>query len=290
MLPSARPVGVVLIIGVAALAMTGCASGDEPATPPPSSAASTTPPKATSTTADDRSPIDRYLGIEADDAATAHAEIAQATSACLATKGITVSTTLLLDPVEGAATTGYGLFTGADDAVVEPTEGMDADERAAYDLAMFGAPDQNEPGCLPAAQTASKWLSFQESDAYLALMDDLAAIADEADATEAVTQATADWAACMATAGYPYTSPVAAYRAVEDRYLDTVDHPVTDTENADLKKWEVDVALADAACNKQAGLDDARNTAINARQEEYIAGHRPVLDALKEAYAAAKPQ
>lgn len=134
----------------------------------------------------------------------------------------------------------------------------------------------------------------QSDPTYLALKAEIDRIdADVVPAHPDVVAADADWAECMADAGFPgYSSQPEA----EERELERFNASGggggeigpdgrTDSEREGVER-ELAIATADWDCTERVGYHDAVARVRNAAQQEYVDAHRDELDAWVEAYAA----
>lgn len=185
-----------------------------------------------------------------------------------------------------AADLGYGISIALFDESVDQDQYVDPNElylrsiteseRAAWQASYAG--DEDIAGCASAGDTVFQQLTSQ--DALLAkYADQLQEIYDRAAADTQVTEANASWVACMQNQGfYDYDYPEEAVYDVQGRYEAQAGTDDADAQ-AELQKFEREVATADALCpfNNFGGWERTMQDVYAQYEEQFVAQHSEEL-------------
>lgn len=200
------------------------------------------------------------------------------------------------------AQNGYGMsrmfeqMTTPTEAVQDPNaayvESLSETERRAWEDALYGelasgeATQEYDPtraGCVGEAQRQST----SNSDEFAGLREAATAMQQETASSPEVKQADSEWAACMATAGYPdLTSQLEASMGISQRWIDLLGDDTTQSDESareKLKKEEIDTALADLDCRTKTDYTDRVEKVRWAAEEKFVADHKSELEAAKAA-------
>lgn len=289
------------LLGLAGL-LAGCTGDPEPAPPGP----------------DARSPLDEFLGLErprnqagppqlTEPERQQQYAVEELVAECMAGHGFryqpvppeqrlagTFAEAYALEPAEFARRYGYGVTTLREAAGAPPPadpnqeirDRLDPDRLRAYERAMWGA--GSDPGCQQRAATEvygdqtgrdAGFARFQE------LLDQIGELYRTIEADPRLAQAAADWAGCMAAAGYPgFAAPADARQSVFDR-LGRVQGPGQPSpdpaELAGIGDYERALAPVDLAC-RQEHLDGPRWQVTAEREREFIKAHRAELETYRD--------
>lgn len=230
---------------------------------------------------------------------------------------------------EFAAQYGYGITTNpvlGEDAETpqDPNEAyvaaMSPSEQEAYYAALYGANnaamadpnavatqdyDWEDAGCTGKAQNEVLSGGDEQDDQFVALQEEMAQMMQSAADDPRLAQANADWAACMADAGFPDLAKVgdaeaaltAEVMALQESALPVAptDPPVPADPAAaalaeaalaaqleEITPREIDTAVADAACRSEVGYDDAKRAVDTEYQTTFLAEHLPEIQAWME--------
>ena len=231
---------------------------------------------------------------------------------------------------EFAAQYGYGITTNpvlGEDAETpeDPNEeyvaAMSASEQEAYYTALYGANDAavsdpdsvaaqdydwQDAGCTGRAQNEVFSGGGDEDDQFAALQDEMVQMMQSAADDPRLAQVNADWAACMADAGFPDLAKVgdaeaaltAEVMALQEGALSATDptDPTAPTDPAaaaqaeaalaeqldEITPREIDTAVADATCRADVGYDDAKRAVDTEYQTTFLAEHLPEIQAWME--------
>lgn len=221
---------------------------------------------------------------------------------------------------EWVSTNGYG-FSGVDDSA-EPADpnrayidSLTDAEKEAYYEALYGAAtstDEGESvstdreydpataGCSEKAQREAVGGkgNFWDDQKYAGLLEKASALQQKSEKVKEVVAASAEWAGCMADAGYPdFTKKSDAMTFVEQKNAELYgidDDAVsgapepTAAERKAFRDLELKVALADFRCDRKVGYSDVQLKAQFALEETFIRENRAQLDELVEAYGGKK--
>ncbi len=197
---------------------------------------------------------------------------------------------------------GYGVWTTPEDdfrfsyeadgsANTDYRAGMSEAEGAAYDEALFGpvldedtdGTPTRSGGCVEAADHPQGGTAA----ALSAVRDEAYAYLDAIAVDPRLDEVNADWAACVADAGFTFVSPQAAEESVVAEYSaaardGTAPGPDVVARGAEAERR---LAAADYGCRASTGWT-TRHRAIEVElQQEYVDAHRADLDALAAAMA-----
>jgi len=299
--PAVRRAGVVCLLGLAGL-LSGCTGDPEPAAPGPA----------------DRSPLEEFLGLDPPRGQAGPPQLTEPerqqqyaveelVAECMAGHGFeyrpvppeqrlagTFAGAYALEPAEFAQRYGYGVTTLRGAAGGEPPADPNQEIRDRlgperlrdYERAMWGA--GTDPGCQQRAGTAvygdqtgrdAGFARFQE------LLDQIGELYRQIEADPRLAQASADWSACMAGAGYPgFADPADARQSVFDRLgqVQRAGQPSPDpAELAGIGDYERALAPVDLACREE-HVDRPRWQVTVERESEFIAAHRAELEAYRD--------
>jgi hypothetical protein len=230
---------------------------------------------------------------------------------------------------EFAAQYGYGITTNpvlGEDAETpeDPNEeyvaAMSPSEQEAYYVALYGENyaetstesavaqdyDWQDAGCTGRAQNEVLSGGGDQDDQFTALQDEMVQMMQSAADDPRLAQVNADWAACMADAGFAdlakvgdaeaaLTAEVMALQesALSDAALadptDPADPAVAAqveaalaAQLAEITPREIDTAVADAECRADVGYDDAKRAVDTEYQTQFLAEHLPEIQAWME--------
>jgi hypothetical protein len=230
---------------------------------------------------------------------------------------------------EFAAQYGYGITTSpvlGEDAETpeDPNEeyvaAMSPSEQEAYHVALYGENyaemstesavaqdyDWQDAGCTGRAQNEVLSGGGDQDDQFTALQDEMVQMMQSAADDPRLAQVNADWAACMADAGFPDLAKVgdaeaaltAEVMALQESALS--DAALTDPTDpadpavaaqveaalaaqlAEITPREIDTAVADAECRADVGYDDAKRAVDTEYQTQFLAEHLPEIQAWME--------
>lgn len=197
-------------------------------------------------------------------------------------------------------------------------ESMSESEQAAYYEALNGASveydedaemetDWNweEQGCYGEAQhevfengdsEMSAMNAVYSDPQWSELMTELGELYTQAQSDPRMVEIDGEWATCMADAGHPdIANPMAAaesiYTLSNDLWAEHADDPEymgpEGQELEDLKKQEIDLAVADFTCQEEVSYTDEQFRVQFAIEQEYIDANKSELEAFSEALASA---
>lgn len=235
--------------------------------------------------------------------------------------------------LEFAEKWGYGATTnpwGGGEAVEEPVpteewvdpnqdyvDAMSETEQQAYWAALYGDQEYVEgeeaeydwttAGCQGKAQH-DVYEAGTDSDDFAALQEEMNGMYEQIQSDERITAAAADWASCMADAGYPGFAAVqdasnSIYERVnalwEDAYADL--DPETATEQdyaavedqvaeaqAAITRDEIATAVADVTCQEGVGYQQVQRDVQREYEQEFYDANADELEAWKAAYQDAQ--
>lgn len=227
--------------------------------------------------------------------------------------------------LEFAQLYGYGLTTdpwGTDDAEEAPdpnaeyVAAMSAAEQEAYYTALYGeryaeesvtegATDDEaitdysweDAGCTGLAEQQLLTGDETDDDEFLGLQQAMAEMVESAERDPRLERANADWAACMADAGYPGLSAVGDAEAAIAADVDAVRaqaqvvtpaepsasgltdqsaaeaavEAAIDEQLAEISPREIETAVADLTCQSEVGYDALRQEVDAEYQQEFLA-------------------
>jgi len=213
----------------------------------------------------------------------------------------------------GISTDPYTAMQGGGEEYVDPNadyvDSLSDSEQAAYSEALWGVPpegaesgtvsfddyDWTTQGCMGAAQhEVVSVTSFWDDPEYSSLVDEMNALPDKARTTATVQGREAEWAGCMADAGFPqFTHQDEPETSVNERYA-TLTAPADPTSAeaapadpaglAALQADEIDIAVADFGCDSDSGYAETLKTEQNRLEQEFIDANKEQLDALVAQY------
>ena len=143
-----------------------------------------------------------------------------------------------------------------------------------------------EAGCYGSAQQEVQGTDPWNDDKNTALFESMNALYEGVQNDPRLVEANAQWASCMADAGFSgYSTPQAAQESFIDElnsYYETSTEGITpdDPKLKELGAREVEVALADLACAEEG---DTRQLALTVQfelEEQFITDNKAELDAL----------
>jgi hypothetical protein len=227
---------------------------------------------------------------------------------------------------------GYGISTdpwgwedrddtvAPDDPNQEYVDAMSEAERAAYEEALWGPPqewdedadpeayeyDWTRSGCYGAAQH-EVWDADADEE-FAGLLDEVSRVWEQTAEDPRVRALDAAWSSCMADAGYDeFDGPNEAAPRLHDEWwaLQGWDDPsyqalvdgwdwdadpdgpaepeVDDAAARAFTEREIAVAVADAGCKAEVGYDDGVREVSHEIQQDFVDQHRAELDAWAEA-------
>ncbi|HEV7949247.1 MAG TPA: hypothetical protein VGP24_05705 [Glaciihabitans sp.] len=215
------------------------------------------------------------------------------------------------DTEEWVASNGYGMSMSPEEIeqgneeaenYVDPNqsyiEGLSESEQTAYYEVLYGSQDDAEmsedgsyeynwetAGCQGAAQHEIQGDDPYSEDEHKPLIDAMTTMYDDVMSNPTVAKLDAEWAACMADAGYPdFTTKQDAMNFVNDEsnalYENLEEAGPTDEQLAAVRETEIEVALADFRCAEET---DYTNKTLEVQfeiEEQFVADHKAELDAL----------
>lgn len=212
---------------------------------------------------------------------------------------------------EYAAVHGYHVTTFDQEAepvteeMVDPNEAylssMSESEAAAYYETLYGVmaseefdPEGEPPvydwttsGCTGKAEHELGGAEVYTDPAFMSFQEDTEALYEKAQKSPETEALTAEWADCMADAGYTdYRSPEDAMNDINERAMALYENtsesaPMPDEAAMDeLRKLELDTAVADYRCQEQVDYADTTQAIMGELEQEYVDTHRAELDAL----------
>lgn len=230
---------------------------------------------------------------------------------------------------------GYGITTNPalgedaaqpEDPNAEYVAGMTPTEQEAYYTALYGEHhaemsdpraiaeagwDWRDLGCTGSAQNEVLSGDAAQEDQFAALQQEMTLMMEAAAADPRLAQVNADWAACMADAGFPdlgkvgdpeaaLSAEVAALQQAADAQIDpTVPTGPGSAEQVqaasqeqldEITQREIDTAVADAQCRAAVGYDDARRAIDTEYQVQFLAEHRTEVQDWLESLNARRTQ
>lgn len=195
---------------------------------------------------------------------------------------------------------GYGLWSrpldegGFELSVDDPNgarvDAMSEAERAAYELALYGQRAQ------PGADSVSSVDHGCEAASTVPVDDDTRYIVSvREDATQYLTdmhddpafsEVNAEWASCMADAGFVEESPLGAREGANAEYgAARIDGEMPSPNPARIEE-EIRLATADLDCQEATGWPATYAAIAHRLEQEYVDDHQADLDALVEALPA----
>lgn len=230
---------------------------------------------------------------------------------------------------------GYGITTnpalGADaeqpeDPNAEYVAGMTPTEQEAYYTALYGVHyaemsdpravaeagwDWRDLGCTGSAQNEVLSGDAAQQDQFAALQEEMTLMMEAAAADPRLAQVNADWAACMADAGFadlakvgdPEAALSAEVAALQQAAAAQIDPTVPTGPGSaeqveaamqeqldEITQREIDTAVADAQCRADVGYDDARRAIDTEYQVQFLAEHRTEVQDWLESLNARRTQ
>lgn len=229
--------------------------------------------------------------------------------------GVAIETEEEYGTEEYAAVHGYGITTYDPEAdpsteeYVDPNADylatMSESEMTAFYEALYGTqsteeydPDAEAPvydwttaGCTGKAEHESAGGQLTADPAFAAFQEDTQALYEKAQDSPETAALNTAWADCMADAGYAdLGTPEDAMNDINERSMAlhenlSESNPMPDEAAMDeLKKVEVDTAVADFRCQEDVDYADRSQAIMAELEREYIDTHRAELDALVEKY------
>jgi hypothetical protein len=180
-----------------------------------------------------------------------------------------------------------------DDYVMTLSEG----EQTAYYEVLYGpGPDESEidedgsyeynweeGGCQGAAQHETGGEDIWNSDEHADLIEAMNSVWEDLEKDPAVKTLNAEWASCMADAGYAdFSVKNDAVQAVVDESNALYENAETGPSDEDIKAardHELEIALADFTCSEEVNYNDVQLKAQFELEEQFISDHKAELDA-----------
>jgi hypothetical protein len=212
---------------------------------------------------------------------------------------------------EYAAAHGYDITTFDPEAQPMPEEMVDPNEEylssisesevMAYYEALYGAssseefdPEAEAPvydwttaGCTGQAEHEIGADEVFTDPAFMSFQEDTSALYEKAQNSPETAALNAEWADCMASAGYPdYGSPQEAMDDINEQAMaiyesaSETDPMPDETAMAELREVELDTAVADYRCQEEVDYADTSMEIMAEFEQEYVDTHRAELDAL----------
>lgn len=166
-------------------------------------------------------------------------------------------------------------------------------EQAAYYETLYGVPPTEEEwsagtvswedeGCYGAASHEVQGHDVQSDEKYKSLLESMNKIYENVQNDPRIVEANATWASCMADAGH---SGFANPQAAQDQFMEELiaQREAVEADGGlklkELGAREIEMALADLACAKEA---DSRQLALTVKfelEEQFVADNKSELDA-----------
>ena len=223
------------------------------------------------------------------------------------------------DSEEYAATEGYGVFTyDEEDQAEEPVEeyvdpnedyvaAMSESESTAYYEALHGPQveyDEDAPeeevrydwttaGCYGAADHEVMGEQAWEDPAFASLMEEMDGLYEEAAADPAMVALDAEWAGCMADAGFTgFTKQQDAAESIYEEQNTLYESGGAEGEYvepdpaalAELEEQELETAVADARCREEVDYRAKAQEVSFALEQDFVDTHEAELAALVAAH------
>ena len=223
------------------------------------------------------------------------------------------------DSEEHAATEGYGVFTydPEDDQVQEPVEeyvdpnqdyvaAMSESESTAYYEALHGPAveyDEDAPaeemeydwttaGCYGAADHEVMGQQAYDDPAFASLMEEMDGLYEDALADPAMVALDAEWAACMADAGFTgftrqQDAAESIYEEQNSLYESGAEGEYVEPDPAvlaELEERELETAVADARCREEVDYRATEQEIRFALEQDFVDTHEAELEALVAAH------
>ena len=230
---------------------------------------------------------------------------------------------------------GYGITTNPvlgedaetpEDPNAEYVAGMTPTEQEAYYTALYGVhhAEMSDPqavaeagwywldlGCTGSAQNEVLSGDAAQQDQFAALQQEMTLMMEAAAADPRLAQVNADWAACMADAGFqdlakvgdPEAALGAEVAALQQAAAAQIDPTVPTGPGSaeqvqaamqeqldEITQREIDTAVADAQCRADVGYDDARRAIDTEYQVQFLAEHRTEVQDWLESLNARRTQ
>src|SRR5665647_1404240 len=171
--------------------------------------------------------------------------------------------------------------------------------------------DWRDLGCTGSAQNEALSGDAAQQDQFGALQQEMTLMMETAAADPRLAQVNADWAACMADAGFAdlgkvgdpeaaLSAEVTALQQAADAQTDpTVPTGPGSAEQVqaasqeqldEITQREIDTAVADAQCRADVGYDDARRAIDTEYQVQFLAEHRTEVQDWLESLNARRTQ
>lgn len=274
--PSATPLGALLCL---VLTVSGCTPGTQERPAPVNSPSPITSPLQGLYYILQGGAVDEESGQELQD------RISERTAACMKEAGFDLLPSSLgasasdveFDPLDRDSVAQYGYGITTIPAIDPADDGFPADwslsQQNAYVAALDG--DGRTPGCQQTAyeEVLAGQNAFQTDPRFEALRDELTALWNRVDTDPRVIRLNADWADCMADAGYPDLATPADPSSLVFSITQGVppDGSIEYREKTlPARDFEVDVALADFDCRDALRFEDAY-TRVRVEYEEDVA-------------------
>ena len=210
------------------------------------------------------------------------------------------------DDREWVAQNGYGMLSSLGDSTstdpnADYVASLSESERNAFNEALWGQYatgeatgefDPEKAGCQGAAQAEAGQLNPLESDEFADLRQAFQDLSAEVGALPEQQKADSDWSSCMADAGYPDLKTQSDGLASISTRLGELygDGSTTPDESkiAEVKKVEIETALADFDCRAKTDYAERSKKAQWAAEEKFVAEHKSELEAAKAAAEQAR--
>lgn len=180
-------------------------------------------------------------------------------------------------------------------------ESLSATEQEAYYATLYGEPPAEDElsedgsyeynwetaGCQGAADHEVRGEQAFDQEENQPLFDAINAMYEDLQTDPAFAELDAEWASCMADAGYAdFSQKPDAMNAVVERsnglWENAADPETgpTPEEQAEVREYELEVALADFTCSEEVGYTDASLELQFEAERQFIEDHKAELDAL----------
>ncbi|MFS0794711.1 hypothetical protein [Microbacterium sp. 1P10AE] len=210
------------------------------------------------------------------------------------------------DDREWVAQNGYGMLSSlGESTTTDPNadyvESLSESERNAFNEALWGQYatgevsgqfDPEKAGCQGAAQVEAGQQNPLDSDEFADLRQAFEDLSSEISSLPEQQKADSDWSSCMADAGYPDLKTQSdALMSISTRIGEVNGDGSTlpdESKIAELKKVEIDTALADFDCRAKTDYAERSKKAQWALEEKFVAAHKSELEAAKAAAEQAR--
>jgi len=150
--------------------------------------------------------------------------------------------------------------------------------------------DWRDLGCTGSAQNEVLSGDAAQQDQFAALQQEMTLMMEAAAADPRLAQVNADWAACMADAGFPDLGKVGDPEAALGAEVAALQQAAMQGQLDEITRREIDTAVADAQCRADVGYDDARRAIDTEYQVQFLAEHRTEVQDWLESLNARRTQ